>query len=205
MIGISETSVHTAAFTRQSETAKIRTSTLATRFFLQGRPGSRAARRRFAPRRERSMGPPPRDGGAERPAGHTRCYSRQPPLESGERMVTIRAATEADLASCRSSRTGSGIATIPASSASSRSTTCSNAAMRRRRSRTSSRAPGSGLVLARVDDVPVGFAAWYRPSEPATTKLDKLYVLQEYHAPGHRTAPDRRMWRRLRAPTGRRR
>ena len=23
--------------------------------------------------------------------------------------------------------------------------------------------PGSGLILARVDDVPVGFAAWYRP------------------------------------------
>jgi diamine N-acetyltransferase len=45
-------------------------------------------------------------------------------------------------------------------------------------------APGSGLVLARVDDVPVGFAAWYRPSEPATTKLDKLYVLQEYHGQG---------------------
>jgi GNAT superfamily N-acetyltransferase len=45
-------------------------------------------------------------------------------------------------------------------------------------------APGAGLVLARVDDVPVGFAAWYRPEEPATTKLDKLYVLQEYHGKG---------------------
>jgi diamine N-acetyltransferase len=45
-------------------------------------------------------------------------------------------------------------------------------------------APGAGLVLARVDDVPVGFAAWYRPAEPATTKLDKLYVLQEHHGQG---------------------
>lgn len=45
-------------------------------------------------------------------------------------------------------------------------------------------APGAGLVLARVDDAPVGFTAWYRPAEPATTKLDKLYVLQEYHGQG---------------------
>jgi diamine N-acetyltransferase len=45
-------------------------------------------------------------------------------------------------------------------------------------------ASGAGLVLARVDDVPVGFAAWYRPEESATTKLDKLYVLQEYHGQG---------------------
>jgi len=44
--------------------------------------------------------------------------------------------------------------------------------------------PGSGLVLARADDVPVGFAAWYRPGEPATTKLDKLYVLQEHQGRG---------------------
>ncbi len=43
---------------------------------------------------------------------------------------------------------------------------------------------GSGLVLARADDVPVGFAAWYRPEEPATTKLDKVYVLQEYQGRG---------------------
>ena len=38
--------------------------------------------------------------------------------------------------------------------------------------------PGSGLAVARVDDVPVGFAAWCPTVEPATTKLDKLYVLQ---------------------------
>jgi ribosomal protein S18 acetylase RimI-like enzyme len=43
---------------------------------------------------------------------------------------------------------------------------------------------GSGMVLARIDDVPVGFAAWYRPAEPATTKLDKLYVLQEFQRKG---------------------
>lgn len=45
-------------------------------------------------------------------------------------------------------------------------------------------ASGAGLVLARVDDAQVGFAAWYRSSEPATTKLDKLYVLHEYHGQG---------------------
>lgn len=45
-------------------------------------------------------------------------------------------------------------------------------------------APGAGLVLARIDDDPVGFAAWYRPAEPATTKLDKLYVLQECQGKG---------------------
>ena len=44
--------------------------------------------------------------------------------------------------------------------------------------------PGAGLVLARLDDVPVGFAAWYRPDEPATTKLDKLYVLPECQGRG---------------------
>jgi ribosomal protein S18 acetylase RimI-like enzyme len=38
------------------------------------------------------------------------------------------------------------------------------------------RAPGAGLVLAKLD-TPVGFAAWHRADEPATTKLDKLYVL----------------------------
>ena len=43
---------------------------------------------------------------------------------------------------------------------------------------------GSGLVLARVDGVSVGFAAWCRPAEPATTKLDKLYVLPEYQGRG---------------------
>lgn len=44
--------------------------------------------------------------------------------------------------------------------------------------------PGAGLVLARLDDVPVGFAAWYRPDEAATTKLDKLYVLPECQGRG---------------------
>ena len=45
------------------------------------------------------------------------------------------------------------------------------------------RGSGCGLALARVDGQPAGFAAWYRADEPATTKLDKLYVLQE--AQGH--------------------
>lgn len=43
---------------------------------------------------------------------------------------------------------------------------------------------GSGLALANVDDDSVGFAAWYKPREPATTKLDKLYVLQEHQGRG---------------------
>lgn len=38
---------------------------------------------------------------------------------------------------------------------------------------------GAGLVLARDDTMPVGFAAWYRAPAPATTKLDKLYVLPD--------------------------
>jgi len=42
---------------------------------------------------------------------------------------------------------------------------------------------GAGLALARVDGALVGFAAWHRHREPATTKLDKLYVLPEQH--GH--------------------
>ena len=34
------------------------------------------------------------------------------------------------------------------------------------------------------DAEPVGFAAWYRSPEPATTKLDKLYVAIEQHGRG---------------------
>lgn len=40
-----------------------------------------------------------------------------------------------------------------------------------------------GIALAE-DDAPVGFAAWYRASEPAALKLDKLYVLPERHGQG---------------------
>ena len=36
------------------------------------------------------------------------------------------------------------------------------------------REPGAGLAIARADGEPVGFAAWYRADEPATTKIDKL-------------------------------
>lgn len=43
---------------------------------------------------------------------------------------------------------------------------------------------GSGLVVARQDGAPVGFAAWQRTDRPATSKLDKLYVLQELHRRG---------------------
>ena len=43
---------------------------------------------------------------------------------------------------------------------------------------------GAGLALARADGVAAGFAAWYRPGEPATTKLDKLYVLPRLHGHG---------------------
>jgi GNAT superfamily N-acetyltransferase len=42
---------------------------------------------------------------------------------------------------------------------------------------------GAGLVLAHVDYEPAGFAAWYRPAQ-STTKLDKLYVLQEVQGRG---------------------
>lgn len=43
---------------------------------------------------------------------------------------------------------------------------------------------GSGLALVHVDDDAVGFAAWMRAEAPATTKLDKLYVLQEVQGRG---------------------
>jgi GNAT superfamily N-acetyltransferase len=46
------------------------------------------------------------------------------------------------------------------------------------------RASDAGLALAHVGDRLAGFAAWYRPDEPATTKLDKLYVLPELHGHG---------------------
>ena len=36
---------------------------------------------------------------------------------------------------------------------------------------------GAGLAILRADGGMAGFAAWYRPGEPATSKLDKLYVL----------------------------
>ena len=43
---------------------------------------------------------------------------------------------------------------------------------------------GAGLALANVGGRPVGFAAWYRADEPATAKLDKLYVLGEWQRRG---------------------
>jgi len=43
---------------------------------------------------------------------------------------------------------------------------------------------GAGLALARVDGALSGFAAWHRSGEPATTKLDKLYVLPALHGHG---------------------
>lgn len=45
-------------------------------------------------------------------------------------------------------------------------------------------ADGAGLALARVDGELAGFAAWLRADEPATTKLDKLYVLPRVHGRG---------------------
>jgi GNAT superfamily N-acetyltransferase len=42
---------------------------------------------------------------------------------------------------------------------------------------------GAGLALARMDDEPAGFAAWYR-SDVETMKLDKLYVLPQFHGTG---------------------
>lgn len=46
------------------------------------------------------------------------------------------------------------------------------------------RDPGAGLAIVRANGAPCGFAAWYRPGEPATTKLDKLYVLPSLHGRG---------------------
>ena len=42
---------------------------------------------------------------------------------------------------------------------------------------------GAGLALARMNDEPAGFAAWYR-SDVETMKLDKLYVLPQLHGTG---------------------
>lgn len=41
-----------------------------------------------------------------------------------------------------------------------------------------------GLALAEEQGEVVGFAAWYPPPEPATLKLDKLYVLPQRHGHG---------------------
>lgn len=46
------------------------------------------------------------------------------------------------------------------------------------------RAPGAGLAIARERGEAIGFAAWHRSDEPATTKLDKLYVLPARHGRG---------------------
>ena len=43
---------------------------------------------------------------------------------------------------------------------------------------------GAGLAIVRVGGDPAGFAAWCRPDQPATTKLDKLYVLPSLHGHG---------------------
>ena len=44
--------------------------------------------------------------------------------------------------------------------------------------------PTRGLALAEEEGEPLGFAAWYPPGEPATMKLDKLYVLPARHRSG---------------------
>jgi len=43
---------------------------------------------------------------------------------------------------------------------------------------------GAGLAIARVGGDLAGFAAWRRAGEPATTKLDKLYVSMSLHGRG---------------------
>ncbi len=45
------------------------------------------------------------------------------------------------------------------------------------------REPGAGLALLDAGG-PAGFAAWHRADEPATTKLDKLYVLASVRGKG---------------------
>jgi GNAT superfamily N-acetyltransferase len=44
--------------------------------------------------------------------------------------------------------------------------------------------PTRGLALAERDTRALGFVAWYPPGEPATMKLDKLYVLPQAHGQG---------------------
>ena len=44
--------------------------------------------------------------------------------------------------------------------------------------------PGAGLAIARTHGAPVGFAAWCRAEAARTTKLDKLYVMQETQGRG---------------------
>ncbi len=43
---------------------------------------------------------------------------------------------------------------------------------------------GAGLAILVVGGSPAGFAAWCRADEPATTKLDKLYVLASARGTG---------------------
>jgi ribosomal protein S18 acetylase RimI-like enzyme len=44
--------------------------------------------------------------------------------------------------------------------------------------------PTRGLVIAERNGEPLGFCAWYPPGEPATMKVDKLYVLPQLHGQG---------------------
>ena len=44
---------------------------------------------------------------------------------------------------------------------------------------------GAGLAILHAEARPAGFAAWYRPGEPATTKLDKLYVHPRHQRRGY--------------------
>jgi GNAT superfamily N-acetyltransferase len=44
--------------------------------------------------------------------------------------------------------------------------------------------PGAGLALAKVGEQPKGFAAWCPGDAARTTKLDKLYVLHDWHRMG---------------------
>jgi GNAT superfamily N-acetyltransferase len=44
--------------------------------------------------------------------------------------------------------------------------------------------PLGGMALADDGGEPVGFAVWHAADEPATLKLDKLYVLPERHGRG---------------------
>lgn len=46
------------------------------------------------------------------------------------------------------------------------------------------RDPGAGLALLDAGGGPAGFVAWHRADEPATTKLDKLYVLASLRGTG---------------------
>jgi diamine N-acetyltransferase len=170
---MSETSVHTAAFTRHSVTAKISVMTLATMFpetFRRVLPADLSVARGRA------------SSAASARAVEMRCYP-EAHCSTGCSMIVVDAATHADLAAVQALARRIWFAHYPGIISIAQieymlERGYDNATLTRFLD-----SPGAGLALAR-DPEPIGFAAWYRTEAPATSKLDKLYVAIEHRGKG---------------------